>query len=115
MDAMLEAERDRADLAEMLRDLSPREWEAPSLCQGWTVREVVAHVLSYEGLTAREVVGRALRGRLTFGGMNAAGLADFSDLSGAELVDRLERYPRPSGLTAARGGAVGMVDRKSVV
>jgi uncharacterized protein (TIGR03083 family) len=31
-------------LAGMLGDLSEQEWDHPSLCQGWTVRQVAAHV-----------------------------------------------------------------------
>ncbi|TDC50795.1 maleylpyruvate isomerase family mycothiol-dependent enzyme [Actinomadura sp. KC345] len=36
------AERER--LAGLLGDLAPESWDAPSLCDGWRVREVVAHV-----------------------------------------------------------------------
>jgi len=31
-------------LADMLDALAPERWETPSLCEGWRVREVVAHV-----------------------------------------------------------------------
>ena len=34
----------RADLADFLDTLMPEQWETPSLCPGWTVREVAAHV-----------------------------------------------------------------------
>lgn len=34
----------RLSLADLLDDLSPSEWEAPSLCTGWRVREVAAHL-----------------------------------------------------------------------
>uniref|UniRef100_A0AAU2JJ51 Maleylpyruvate isomerase family mycothiol-dependent enzyme n=1 Tax=Streptomyces sp. NBC_00049 TaxID=2903617 RepID=A0AAU2JJ51_9ACTN len=34
----------RLDLADLLDDLSPAEWETPSLCHGWRVREVAAHL-----------------------------------------------------------------------
>lgn len=34
----------RADLADFLDTLTPEQWRTPSLCQGWTVREVAAHV-----------------------------------------------------------------------
>ncbi|WP_435747473.1 maleylpyruvate isomerase family mycothiol-dependent enzyme [Nocardioides sp. SYSU DS0663] len=110
MDLMLEAERERTELAELLAGLSPEEWEAPSLCEGWTVRDVVAHVVSYEGLTLREVGARMARGRLTFAGVNAAALRDHRTASPDQLLQRLREYPRPTGLTAARNGAVGLVD-----
>ena len=34
----------RRRLVELLEDLSEQEWRQPSLCQGWTVRQVAAHV-----------------------------------------------------------------------
>ena len=35
---------ERAALYETVRDLSPTEWDTASLCDGWRVRDVVAHV-----------------------------------------------------------------------
>lgn len=34
----------RIVLAELLDALSPEQWEAPSLCDGWRIRDVAAHV-----------------------------------------------------------------------
>lgn len=34
----------RADLADFLDTLTPQQWETPSLCPGWTVREVAVHI-----------------------------------------------------------------------
>ena len=34
----------RADLAGFLDTLAPEQWEAPSLCPGWTARHVAAHI-----------------------------------------------------------------------
>lgn len=35
---------ERRRLAALLSELTPEQWAAPSLCAGWRVREVVAHV-----------------------------------------------------------------------
>lgn len=35
---------ERARLADLLASLSEREWAQPSLCTGWTVRDVAAHL-----------------------------------------------------------------------
>src|SRR5207244_466588 len=35
---------ERRDLAALLEELSAQQWEAPSLCAGWAVRHVVAHL-----------------------------------------------------------------------
>lgn len=35
---------ERRDLAVILAGLPPEAWDAPTLCRGWRVREVVAHI-----------------------------------------------------------------------
>ncbi|MFI1652656.1 maleylpyruvate isomerase family mycothiol-dependent enzyme [Streptomyces avidinii] len=35
---------ERRELADVLDALSPEQWDAPSLCAGWRVREVAAHM-----------------------------------------------------------------------
>jgi uncharacterized protein (TIGR03083 family) len=35
---------ERASLADLLDSLGEREWEVPSLCAGWRVRDVAAHL-----------------------------------------------------------------------
>lgn len=37
---------ERASLADLLSGLTPEQWETPSACPGWTVRDVAAHVIS---------------------------------------------------------------------
>ena len=34
---------ERTELAEVFAGLTPQQWDAPSLCAGWRVREVLAH------------------------------------------------------------------------
>ena len=34
----------REETADLLRDLTPEQWDTPSLCKGWTVRDVAAHM-----------------------------------------------------------------------
>jgi uncharacterized protein (TIGR03083 family) len=38
-------DEENADLTGYLRDLAPDDWERPSLCEGWRVRDVVGHIL----------------------------------------------------------------------
>ncbi len=37
-------DRERAWLADLLESLSPAQWQHPSLCEGWRVRDVGAHL-----------------------------------------------------------------------
>ena len=57
---------ERARLADLLDDLSPGEWERESLCAGWTVRHVAAHVISSPQATASAVAGALVRARGSF-------------------------------------------------
>ena len=47
----------RGRTADLLEQLSDEEWRQPSLCQGWTVRDVAAHLtLQQIGLRAGMVL-----------------------------------------------------------
>lgn len=37
-------DRERVDLADFLEALTPEQWATPSLCAGWTVRDVTVHL-----------------------------------------------------------------------
>ncbi|PTR32292.1 uncharacterized protein (TIGR03083 family) [Rhodococcus sp. OK519] len=104
------ARAERAQLAVLLRSLTPSQWQTPSLCAGWTVRDVVAHMLSYEELSPTGLARRFARGRLRFNGANAIGLDDFGDHGPQQLIDRLDRSLEPRGLPTAFGGRIALVD-----
>jgi uncharacterized protein (TIGR03083 family) len=54
---------ERVAVADLLADLAPDEWETPSLCGGWTVGDVAAH-LAWQQLTpVPALVGGLVRAR----------------------------------------------------
>ncbi len=57
------ARDERADLAALLATLSPQQRQAPTLCPGWRVRDVVAHVISYDDLDARSLLAHVIQHR----------------------------------------------------
>jgi uncharacterized protein (TIGR03083 family) len=58
----------RSSFADFLDDLSPDEWETPSLCTDWRVREVAAHLtLAHAGIFP--AAGWILRARGNFNRM----------------------------------------------
>ncbi|NUT45345.1 MAG: maleylpyruvate isomerase family mycothiol-dependent enzyme [Thermoactinospora sp.] len=59
--AAIEAQRTR--MADLLEDLTPKQWEQPSLCAGWQVRDVVAHVASTPFITFGQVFTEFVRAR----------------------------------------------------
>lgn len=109
--AVIDRARDeRADLLELLRSLTPEQWQHPTSCSGWDVRDVVAHVLSYDDLTARQLIERFASGRFDTDRINASLLAGFDEATPEQLLDRLASHLRPQGLTAGMGGRIGLTD-----
>ena len=54
-------QEERADFAAFLATLSPQQWQVPTLCACWRVRDVVAHVISYE-VDTRGLLAYLIRG-----------------------------------------------------
>ncbi|UXA07047.1 maleylpyruvate isomerase family mycothiol-dependent enzyme [Mycobacterium sp. SMC-2] len=102
------ARDERADLAEFLATLTPQQWEAPSLCSDWTVKDVVAHVISYEELGTLGLLKRFAKGRVVHA--NQVGVDEFADRSAQQLLDFLRAHLQPRGLTAGFGGMIALVD-----
>jgi uncharacterized protein (TIGR03083 family) len=92
------ARDERADLAALLATLSPQQWEAPTLCAGWRVRDVVAHMISYDELDGRDLLRRFTKGRFRPDRVNAIGLAEYNKRSPEELLALLKEHLEPRGL-----------------
>jgi uncharacterized protein (TIGR03083 family) len=109
MSAQLEMARaERRDFAEFLATLTPQQWEAATLCSKWNVKDVVAHVISYEELGAVGLLRRFAKGRLVHA--NQVGVDEYSSLTPHQLVQFLGDHLRPRGLTARFDGMIALVD-----
>ena len=67
-DAWRAIDHQRHQLVDLLQDLSSQEWQHPSLCQGWTVRQVAAHVALQN--TTWAMMPRGVLECIRRGGMN---------------------------------------------
>ncbi|WP_029429598.1 maleylpyruvate isomerase family mycothiol-dependent enzyme [Blastococcus sp. URHD0036] len=56
---------ERAGLADLVEDLSPAEWDTPSLCAGWRVGDVAVH-LTQAHMGLRDAAVAAVRARGSF-------------------------------------------------
>lgn len=101
---------ERADLAAFLTTLSAEEWQAPTLCAGWRVRDVVAHVIGYDELDTRSLLALVVHGRFRPSRINAAALARYAARSPQELLTVLTDHLQPRGVPAALHGRVGLVE-----
>lgn len=77
----------------LLRELSEAEWDAPTLCAGWRVREVVGH-LRYDAVPLGEYARIGLRHRFSIDGVNNAMAAEAARRAPAELLAEFETAPR---------------------
>lgn len=73
---------EREALLELLQSLTADEWEAPTVCPGWSVKDVAGHLLGDD-------VGRLSRGRDGFANPDFATGLDLSTLPG--LIAAIDR------------------------
>ena len=95
VEALVELERQA--LLEVLEQLDERQWDTPSLCTGWRVREVVVHLLMPYELPAPAFLLRLAAARFRFDTM--ADRDEAAELSaGAQALARerfgIERFVR---------------------
>jgi uncharacterized protein (TIGR03083 family) len=110
MTALELARDERLDLADFLAGLTPGQWASPTLCEGWCVRDVAAHVVSFEGMTPAELTARFVKGRLQMDRINGLGVDDLAQRSGEQLVAVLRDNAEPHGLGAGFGGRFALTD-----
>ena len=101
---------EREEFADFLAGLSEEQWNSPTLCAGWSVRDVAAHCVSFEGLAPRALAVRFIKGHLQTDRINALAVADMSDRSTAELIKIFRDNVEPHGLTAGFGGRIALTD-----
>lgn len=110
VDTMSLARDERTDLAEFLATLTPEQWNAPTLCDGWRVRDVVAHVYSYEDLRLGRTAARMIKAGFNGERANAVGVAEYAYKTPDELVVTARAHIQPKGLTSMMGGRIALTD-----
>lgn len=81
---------ERRDLVALLRTLSDDEWNAPSLCAGWRVRDVVAHLASSDVTPRITLLAAFFRNRMSVNRLNNATVERAKDWPTDKLIDDLE-------------------------
>jgi uncharacterized protein (TIGR03083 family) len=109
-DLLTLAEQERTDLLTLLLGLSDEQWNAPSLCTRWSVRDVALHVVSYDELSTVDLVGSFLRGAVRLTPVNHVVLDRYRGLEPREVVRLVSRHTRPRGLTASFRGGIALTD-----
>lgn len=107
---MAMARDERAEMADFLESLQPEQWEQPSLCSGWRVRDVAAHVISYEEHGTVDLLRRLAKARFRPHKLNDVAVTEYNTRDPQELVEFLREHLTPRGATARFRGGVGLVD-----
>ena len=98
---------ERAEFLSLLRTLTPDEWEAPSLCEGWRVRDVVAHMLVYDRF-APSLAWHFVRSGLSVDRVNLRTATAWRNKRPDALLARLEKDLVPGGVTRVFGWRVAL-------
>ncbi|MGY1795323.1 maleylpyruvate isomerase family mycothiol-dependent enzyme [Geodermatophilus sp. SYSU D00525] len=93
-------------LADLLASAPPGTWDAPSLCAGWRVRHVVAHVTMPARLSAERFGAEMAAAGGDFGRLSDTVAARDASLPAPELLDAL-RSPVLHRWQPPGGGAAG--------
>ncbi len=82
---------ERAALIRHLEHLDAVRWEEPSLCEGWTVHDVAAHLVDTARTTRLGFVAGLAVARFDFHRQNARGVQRHRGASPQETLERLRR------------------------
>lgn len=98
------------EFADLLEGLTPQQWAMPSLCHGWSVRDVVAHTVAYLGQSRKLLLINMIRARGDVDRINADQLREQAGQSPARLVELMRQGAEPSGAAALYRGRVGLIE-----
>jgi uncharacterized protein (TIGR03083 family) len=98
------------EFADLLEGLTPQQWGMPSLCHGWSVRDVVTHTVAYLGQSRKLLLINMIRARGDVDRINADQLREQASRSPARLVELMRQGAEPSGAAALYRGRVGLIE-----
>ncbi|GGV56046.1 maleylpyruvate isomerase family mycothiol-dependent enzyme [Streptomyces spectabilis] len=82
---------ERAALVDDLAHLDDERWSTPSLCAGWSVHDVAAHLVDTARTTRLGFVAGLVRARFDFDRQNARGVERERGATPGETLERLRR------------------------
>jgi len=83
---------ERRAFADTLETLTPGQWETPSLCEGWLVKDVAAHLLVGPTTSMPEFLVAMTTSRFDFNRANRKLTATRADRSTEELVSLIRQH-----------------------
>jgi uncharacterized protein (TIGR03083 family) len=102
-DLMPRITAERLALIDFLETLSPTDWAVPSLCAGWTVQDVAAHLASASAIGVGELLAVSARAGFRPNRVNLENARRWSQRGPRVIIDQLRRNAeegrRPMGTT----------------
>jgi uncharacterized protein (TIGR03083 family) len=87
---------ERQALADDLASITDEQWSTPSLCEGWTVRDVLAHMTATSKITPATFFVKLIGSGFSLAKMQAK---DLAVERGASNADALQRFTAQVGST----------------
>jgi uncharacterized protein (TIGR03083 family) len=82
----------RLAVADLLQSLHPGEWDSPSLCSGWRVRDVAGHLSTVPTITTWDLVAAAPRGGFDPNRINTVLAVRHGSRPPPEIVEQLRAH-----------------------
>ena len=103
---------ERVALIADLESLTDAQWSTPSLCVGWTVRDVLAHMTNTAKMTPGRFVGKMAAAGFRFNAMSQQGVMD---QLGSTPADTLAGFKAVVDRTTAPPGPVDAMVAEAVI
>ena len=110
MDLTTMATQERRELAELLASLNDQQWDAPSLCGNWRVRDIAAHVIAYLDRSRFEFVAALAKHRFQLDRLNAADVDSYSACPPQSIVDAMQEHAAPRGVRSGFKGRITLAE-----
>jgi uncharacterized protein (TIGR03083 family) len=82
----------RLHIADFLESLHPTDWDAPSLCRGWRVRDVAGHLALVPTITTWDMISVAPRARFNPNRINTLLAIRHGSRTPDEIVTRIREH-----------------------
>jgi uncharacterized protein (TIGR03083 family) len=83
---------ERLALVSDLHSLTPEQWETPSLCAGWSVRDVLAHMTATAKMTPGRFLGQLIGSGFRFNAVQEKGVAAERGRDGSDTLAEFETH-----------------------
>ncbi|BBY57656.1 maleylpyruvate isomerase family mycothiol-dependent enzyme [Mycolicibacterium sarraceniae] len=110
MDLTTLASQERDEFADLLAGLTDQQWNAPTLCGSWRVRDVAAHAIAYLDRTRSGFTAALAKNRFNLDRLNAADVHSLLPCPPARIVGIMRAHAKPQGVGSGFGSRVALVE-----